>query len=520
VTATVNLLGPFRVEVDGRLVPDEAWSRRDAASLVKVLALAPEHQLHRERAMDALWPDLAPADAVPRLHKAAHYARKALGRADAVVLRGDLVLLLPGYPTDVDAETFEAAAAAALEGGTPAAAEEVLDRHPGEPLPVDLYSDWAAPHRDRLAALRHRLLRQAGRWHELVELDPTDEEAHLEIMRRLVRDGDRRGALHQYDQLDRALQRELGTTPGPEASALRSRLLAELRRLGGMSRAEEGRLEQQIRFCRTEDGVTLAYACSGEGPPLVKAANWLTHLDHDWNSPVWRHWLVELSRRHRLVRYDERGCGLSDWDVKPPSLDAWVRDFEAVVDSAGLDRFPVLGISQGGAVAVRYAVQNPGRVTKLVIYGAYAQGRLARATSEEDRRMHALQVELARLGWGRDDPTLRQVFTAQMMPGGSQELWAAFNELQRQTATAEHAAQVMDMTGDIDVCEEARQVRVPTLVLHAKNDSRLPFAQGRLLASLIPDSRFVALDSANHVLLADEPAWPHFLAEVEAFLAE
>ena len=267
VTATVNLIGLFRVEVDGRLVPDEAWSRRDSSSLVKLLALVPGHQLHRERVMDALWPDLPPADAMPRLHKAAHYARKALSRADAVVLRSDLVLLLPGCTTEVDAEAFEAAATAALVDGTPEAAATVLDRHPGEPLPVDLYADWAAPHRDRLAALRHRLLRQAGRWHELVELDPTDEEAHLEIMRRLVRGGDRRGALHQYDRLDRALQRELGTTPGPEATALRSRVMAELRRVGGMTQADEGRLEQQIRFCRTEDGVTLAYASSGEGPP-------------------------------------------------------------------------------------------------------------------------------------------------------------------------------------------------------------------------------------------------------------
>ena len=283
--------------------------------------------------------------------------------------------------------------------------------------------------------------------------------------------------------------------------------------------AAEG-AQQEIRFCTTADGVRLGYATSGSGPPLVKAANWLSHLDYDWQSPVWRHWLVELSRRHRLIRYDERGCGLSDWDIKPPTFDSWVKDLETVVDAAGLDRFPLLGISQGGAVAAVFAARHPERVSKLVLYGSYAQGRLARASGTEDRREHMLQVELVRLGWGRDEPAFRQVFTSQFMPEASRELWDEFNELQRKTTTAENAAQVLDLTGPIDVTEELRRVRAPTLVLHARNDHRPPFEQGRLMASLIPDSRFVALESSNHILLADEPAWPVFLREVEAFLAE
>jgi DNA-binding SARP family transcriptional activator/pimeloyl-ACP methyl ester carboxylesterase len=520
VTVKVNLLGPFRVELDGHQVSGEAWSRRDAAAMVKLLALAPGRQLHREQVMDALWPDTGVDRAGNRLHKAAHYARRALNRNDTVVLRGDVVSLLPGVPVEVDAEGFESAATAAMKSGGVFAAEQVLNRYPGEPLPADLYAEWAAGPRDRLNAMRHRLLRQACRWGELVELDPTDEDAHVQLMRQLVREGDRRGALDQYDVLDRALQRELGAGPGAEATDLRARLVDELRQQGAMTSAEEGRLEQQIRFCRTDDDVTLAYACSGEGPPLVKAANWLTHLDYDWHSPVWRHWLVELSRHHQLVRYDERGCGLSDWDIKPPTFDAWVRDFETVVDAADLERFPVLGISQGGPVAIRYAVQHPGRVTKLVLYGTYAQGRLSRAMSEDDRRLHHLQAELARLGWGRDDPALRQVFTAQMIPGASQELWDAFNELQRKTTSPENAAQVLDMTGEIDVRREAAQIQVPTLVIHAKDDKRLPFEQARLLASLIPDSRLAVLESVNHILLADEWAWPRFLSEVKAFLAE
>jgi pimeloyl-ACP methyl ester carboxylesterase len=396
----------------------------------------------------------------------------------------------------------------------------VLDEHPGEPLPAELYLDWAAEPRERLAGLRHQLLQQAGRWREIIELDPADEDAHVGLMRELAKAGDRRGALREFENLDRSLRRELGTGPGPTAVALRDELLAALQDLETVTPAEVGRLEQQIRFCRTADEVTLAYACSGSGPPLVKAANWLTHVDHDWNSPVWRHWLVELSRRHQLIRYDERGCGLSDWDIKPATFDSWVQDLETVVDSAGLDRFPLLGISQGGPVAVAYAARHPERVTRLVLYGTYVQGRLPRATTEEARREHALQVELARLGWGRDEPAFRQVFTSQFMPGASRELWDQFNDLQRKTTSPENAAVVLDLSGTIDVTEEARQVQAPTLVLHARDDRRPPFSQGRLMASLIPGSRFVALESCNHILLADEPAWPVFVSEVESFLAE
>jgi pimeloyl-ACP methyl ester carboxylesterase/DNA-binding SARP family transcriptional activator len=520
VSVGISLLGPFRVVVDGRTVTDDAWNRRDAASLVKLLALRRGRQLHREQVMDLLWPDLAVAEATPRLHKAAHFARKAIGRTDAVVLRGEQVTLLPGEAVAVDAEDFEQAAACAFAEGSAAAAEEVLDQHPGEPLPADIYLDWATEPRERLTAVRHQLFRQARRWRDLLLQDPTDEEAGVELMRELVQAGDRRGALREFESLDRALRRELGVGPGPEATAVRDELMRVLRDAGTITPADEGRLEQEIRFCRTGDGVTLAYACSGSGPPLVKVANWLTHVDHDWHSDVWRHWLVELSRRHRLTRYDERGCGLSDWDIKPPTFESWVNDLETVVDAAGLDRFPLLGISQGGPVAVAYALRHPERVTKLVLYGTYARGRRLRAAGDKARREQQLELELVRLGWGIDEPVFRQVFTSQFMPEGSRELWDDFNELQRLTTSAENAARVLEMAGDIDVTELAPRVRVPTLVLHPRDDQSTPMKQGRLMASLIPGSRFVALESRNHILLADEPAWPVFLSEVEAFLAE
>src|SRR4051794_2058084 len=408
---SVRLLGPFAVEVDGRPVPPGAWGRRDASGLVKLLALRPERRLHREQGMDLMWPDLDVAEAAPRLHKAAHHARRALGRTDALVLRDDVVALLPGAPVAVDADEFERAAGEALAQGTPAPAAAVLDRFPGEALPDDAYAEWAAEARDHLSGLRRRLLRQAGRWEQLVELDPLDESAAVGLMRKLAREGDRTGALERFERLDRTLRRELGTGPGPEAVRLRDELAGALRDQGRLGPADEGRLRQEIRFCRTADGVTIGYASSGSGPPLVKVASWMTHLDHDWRSPVWHHWLVELSRRHRLVRYDERGCGLSDWTIPRPTFEDWVTDLETVVDAAGLDRFPLLGISQGASVAVTYTARHPERVTKLVLYGGFLQGRLVRAATEEARREHHLEVELARLGWGRDDPVFRQVFT-------------------------------------------------------------------------------------------------------------
>lgn len=516
----IGLLGPFSVRVDDRQVPAAAWSRRDAAALVKLLALRPGRQMHREQVMDALWPDLAVDEAAPRLHKAAHYARKALGRGDGIVLRGELVHLLPEVPVTVDVAEFERLASDALADGSRAAAEAVLDRYGGEPLPAEVYTDWAQESRDHLAAWRTRLLCQARRWHELLRQDPTDEHVHLELVRDLAEAGDRKAALEQYDRMVEALRDELGMEPGPAAVRLREELEAITPSPRLQILAEVGRLEQEIRFCTARDGVTLAYACSGSGLPLVKAANWMTHVDHDWHSPVWRHWLVDLSRGRRLVRYDERGCGLSDWDIRAPSFESWVLDLETVVDEAGLDRFALLGISQGAGVAVAYAVRHPERVSRLLLYGGYARGRIARAESVEEKRIHELQVELASLGWGTDDPAFRQVFTAQFMPGASKELWQQFNDLQRRTTSPENASRVLDVAAYTDVVPLLPKVQAPTLVMHARNDHRVPFSEGRLLASGIPDSRFVALESDNHILLADEPAWPVFLEEVEAFLAE
>lgn len=264
-------------------------------------------------------------------------------------------------------------------------------------------------------------------------------------------------------------------------------------------------MEQQIHFCTTDDGVRIAYATVGEGPPLVKAANWLSHLEFDWSSPIWRHLLAEFAFDHTFIRYDERGNGLSDWNVSDLSFEAFVEDLEAVVDAAGVDRFPLLGISQGGAVAIAYAVRYPERVSRLILYGSYAQGWARRESPEEIEQRRAA-LTLVKLGWGKDNPAFRQLWTTLYAPDASAEQAQSFNDLQRVSTSPENAVKLMTVMGDIDVRDLLPQVQVPTLVLHCRDESGVPFEQGRLLAASIPGALFVPLHGRNHLLLEGDPS--------------
>lgn len=277
-------------------------------------------------------------------------------------------------------------------------------------------------------------------------------------------------------------------------------------------------MDQEIRFCTAGDGVRIAYATSGDGPPLVKAANWLTHLECDWDSPVWCHWLREMSQRHTLIRYDERGCGLSDWEVADFSFDAWVQDLETVIETAALDRFALLGISQGGGVAIKYAVRHPEKVSHLILYGAYAVGRGKREVSPEEAESNEALKTLTRIGWGWENPAFRQVFSNLYMPGATLEQLRWLDELQKNSTSAENAVKFYEEFGNVDVRDQLSQVSVPTLVLHARGDARVPHDVGRDLAAAIPGARFVSLDSKNHILMEDEPAWERFVYEVFGFL--
>jgi pimeloyl-ACP methyl ester carboxylesterase/DNA-binding winged helix-turn-helix (wHTH) protein len=280
--------------------------------------------------------------------------------------------------------------------------------------------------------------------------------------------------------------------------------------------ANPSQMNQEIKYCRTPEGVRLAFAIAGSGPPLVKTANWLNHLEYDWETPVWQHVVHGLARKYTLIRYDARGNGMSDWDVETVSLEAWVSDLETVVNAAGINRFPLLGVSQGCAVSIAYAVRHPERVSHLILYGGFALGMAKR--SPEQRELKAAMTTVMRYGWGSGNPAFRQMFTAQFMPEATPEQAAFFNELQRRTTSPECAARYFEASGEIDVTELLGKVTMPTLVMHARGDARVPFELGRALAAGIPRARFIPLQGQNHLFLEHETASERFFEEIELFL--
>jgi len=275
-------------------------------------------------------------------------------------------------------------------------------------------------------------------------------------------------------------------------------------------------MKPEVRFCTSSDGVKLAYTVSGGGPPIVRAQHWFTHLEHDWNNPAVRPW-TDLSKRYTLLRFDQRGTGLSDREVPEISLEAHVRDLEAVVDAAQFERFALLGLSQGAAFAIAYTARHPERVSHLVICGGFARGWARRSLRPEALEQMETLVKLIEQGWGSSDPSFRQVFATQFMPDASLAAVHAFNDLMPLTASARTAATIFKANSVLDVQAEARQIRCPTLVLHARGEIRIPFEEGRIIAGLIPGSRFVPLETRNHLMTEDEPAWGHFLEALAAF---
>lgn len=390
----------------------------------------------------------------------------------------------------------------------------------------DGYKAWLAAMREDVrrwqAAILRELIRRpidperalevARLW---VEIDPYDALARLALIDFLERTGRRSEA---------EAQRTLGVRKLDEAEiavpiAMRSPSLAGAKQSAEADDDSDVRLPpHHVRFCTASDGTGLAYSVVGEGPALVKTANWLNHLDYDWESPMWRHWLRAIIRERKLVRYDERANGLSDWNTADISFEAFVDDLASVVDAAGLDRFDLLGISQGCSVSIAYAARYPGRVRRLILFGGYAAGWRLRGSKEEIARREAM-LTLTRQGWGQDNPAFRQMFTSLFFPDASATDHHWFNELQRMSTSPDNAVRLQEAFALIDVRPLLELVSVPTLVLHARADAVIPFAAGRELAARIPKAEFVALESHNHLLLENEPAWARAIERIRDFLA-
>ena len=320
------------------------------------------------------------------------------------------------------------------------------------------------------------------------------------------------------------VRRALAGAPDVEIQTVRGqgyRLVAAVQRASGPppALAQPGVRDQRVHFCKATDGARLAYAFLGEGPPIVKAANWLSHLEIDSQGPMWEHWLAELARGRTLVRYDARGNGLSDWEPPSITFEGFVADLASVMDAAKVERAPILGISQGASIAAAYAARNPERVSALILIGGCARGWRVKQKPELTTRMEAVMT-LMRQGWGGSNAAFRQLFTTSFFPDAPKDHMEWFNELQRQTTTPDNAATILSVLGDVDVRDELAKVKAPTVVFHSRGDAVVPMKDGIQLASGIAGARFVPVDSPNHVWLANEPAWGRFTRELSQFLRE
>lgn len=388
----------------------------------------------------------------------------------------------------------------------------------------DIWQAWLTAEREEVLRLRlmvlERITAQAAsdvealRWmRERCAADPLSTDAAGLLARALVKLGRADEAAAVVRDV-RDQRRAAGLPEGPDLLAA-----PQPGRSPDPGSARDLLRHQAIGFCKAPDGVRIAYATVGAGRPLVKAANWLNHLELDWQSLIWGRTFQRLATGRNFIRYDERGNGLSDWDVPEISFEAFVRDLETVADALRLERFPLLGMSQGCAVSIAYAVRHPERVSALILIGGYAAGWRIGATPEERERREAVMT-LTRLGWGTNNSAYRHIFSQTFMPDGTPEELAWFDEFQRQTTSPENAVRFQDAFGDIDVRHLLGSVRAPTLVLHARHDERITLKQGRELAIGIPGARFVPLESRSHIILGHEPAWAVCMGEIERFLGE
>jgi pimeloyl-ACP methyl ester carboxylesterase/DNA-binding SARP family transcriptional activator len=401
------------------------------------------------------------------------------------------------------------------------------------------FQNWCTGEREETRRLRVRLLTAlVSRLADVPEgalrhartlslLEPANEAVQAMLVRLLRATGRVREAEQQFQNAQRRLEEFNVVSTGALRQAAQLPLQADARtrvddRIVSLPDAERLQVRpamHEVQYCRTSDDVRIAYARVGEGPPVVWASHWMSHLAFNWESPLWRHWTEEFAKDHAFVHYDKRGHGLSDWNAPSFSVDAFVRDLEAVVDALSLDRFALIGSSNGGSIAIAYAAYHPERVSHLVLHGAFAQGWRLWGNGVEIERREAI-ITLTRQGWAKYNPAFRQVLTSLLLPDATLEEMGWFNDLQRISVSAENAARLQQTSGDVNVLDLLPAIAAPTLVLHCRDDAAMPFEQGRLIASRIPRAGFVALESCNHILLPRDPAWPVFVSEVRRFLRE
>lgn len=520
----ISLLGELRVVADGRKMALPA-SRKARALLAFLVATGRPHR--RERLCELLW-DM-PDDPKAALRWSLTKIRKVVDTGDRSRIIADRERVeFDAEGTSVDLRDIHARLRHVETGFATAELEEMallLERVPFDGLDGagdESFDAWLTAEREDARAARVEVLRllathpdiapvPAQKWQRLWhEVDPERADLHLRASKAATAEVSKRKVEgHGRTATD------LSASPvaTPEASA--GRQIARPR----ISAKSRGLRAQRIGFCEVADGTKIAYASIGSGPPLLKAANWLNHLEFDWASPIWGQSFAAIARYRSFIRYDERGCGLSDWDVKDLSFEAFVEDLEAVADKLELERFPLLGISQGCAVSIEYAVRHPERVSGLILLGGYSAGWRHSASPEEQARREAVRT-LTELGWGTDNPAYRHIFSQTFMPEATAADLEWFDEFQRQTTSPGNAARFQDAFGLIDVRHRLAEVKAPTLVLHSKYDQRIPLELGRAVASGIPDAHFVPLESRNHILVDHEPAWKVCLETVAQFLSE
>ncbi|MEL7310299.1 MAG: alpha/beta fold hydrolase [Pseudomonadota bacterium] len=518
----IQVMGEFRVVVDGRDLSLPS-SKKTRALLAYLAITARPHR--RDRLCELLWDEID--DPRAALRWSLSKLRSVVNVSDKEYLIADrerVQLDVDRTRVDLHQLTIEMELPDLSLPALIAVAERVREPLiPSFEFPDQPFAKWLQAERLELNKRAARVVQSIREHPELpvsevpawsrrwLELDPFNAEAARICISDLKRFGDSSDATklslelaERFHNAGVPLERRTSErAPAPTADEVTEghRLLAK----------------QKIQFCQTADDTRIAYASVGDGPAVIKTANWLSHLELDWDAPIWSPLFRRLARSHRFIRYDERGNGLSDWDVSEISFDAFASDLESVIDAVDADRFALLGISQGASVAIDYAVRNPERVSHLVLFGAYDRGWRIGAGADQIEEREAVMT-LTKTGWGRNDPTYRQMFSSTFMPSANPQELAWFNEFQRQTTSPKNAARFLSAFGDIDVQDLLEKVMVPTLVLHSRGDRRIPFEVGRDIAARIPNAQFVGLESDGHLLLGREPASDEFVETVEEFL--